>query len=209
MPEEYKDFLMAPMEGVNEQQKHLNAKRKAIQKMERLKQAKQTKIKKWESFKTEMSKHLRTEQERYDKDMQDLEVAIAAAVKEAERIEQGLPEETQEELEEMLEDQGEQELQRLLQEAREESRRNQEQIRLLQAQVQTYMQQAATPQPPAPDVGLSIETQNVKTPVTAEDQAKAKAERRARMDRVERVERQLKEKERERSPRRDSQESLD
>ena len=214
MPEEYKTFLTEPMGEVKEQQKYLNAKRKAIQRVERLKQAKLTKVRKWDSFKIEMARHLRQEQERYDKDMQEIEAAIAAAMKEAERIEQGLPEEPKDEdLESLLEDNGDADTKRQLQEAREEGKRNQEMIQQLQRQLQAYMQQENNPAGPNPGVNLGLmdSPQQIIKPKTPEEIAKEKNERRARIDRVEKMEQQLKEKdrERERSPRRDSQESLD
>ena len=204
VPDEIKGLIDEPLEGVREQQRHLNVKRKAIQKLDKLRQAKIAKGKKWDSFKAELAKHLRQEQEKFERDIQDLDVAIVEAQKEVDRIEQGLPpeDEKEDDLEELLAEDSSSDAKQMLKEAQEINKRDQEQIQRLKAQLQAYTQSAAHPTGPAPDTGMepNQSPQHVRPPKTKEQLAKEKAERRARIDKVETMQAQLG-LDRERSPR--------
>ena len=211
VPEELKSMIEEPLGEVREQQKHLNNKRRAIQKLDRLKQARVSKIKKWENFKSDLAKHLKAEQEKYDKDMESLKESINQAQIEVDRIESGMPPTEEEELDidSMLEDSTEQELRRQLLIAHQEAEKQRKTMEQMQETLQAYAH-ALKNETPAPG-GTMPEVsspQGVKEPKTKEALAKEKEARRKRMEAVEAAKRNN-ESLRERSPRRESQDSQD
>ena len=213
--------LLEPTPGdtIKEQQQELNKRRKLVQRLERLKKAKQGKTIAWKGYQEEMALMLRQEQARYDKEQEELQQAIEETQIDIDKMGQEEDEEMpkQEGTEDLLSmTAANQDLRQKLMEEQAKTTQMQNSLRELQQQFQTYMAQQISDSP-KPDASSP---QQVKLPRTAlpeekqdkPDKAKAQEtkERQARMRKVETE--MLKQKElraRERSPRRESQDSND
>lgn len=77
VPVALKDLLeKKPNEDLNTAQKQLNAKRKLLQKLDRLQAAKERKALNWEQFKESMKEHFGREKTRFETEQEELEMAI-------------------------------------------------------------------------------------------------------------------------------------
>lgn len=77
VPEDIKEYFEPKLTDIlNQDQKSLNAKRKLLQKLDRLKTAKEKKHLNWEAFKESMKEHLVRERTRYETEQQELDQAI-------------------------------------------------------------------------------------------------------------------------------------
>ena len=77
VPDALKDLLeKKPNEDLNMAQKQLNAKRKLLQKLDRLQAAKERKMLNWEQFKESMKEHFGREKIRFETEQEELEAAI-------------------------------------------------------------------------------------------------------------------------------------
>ena len=197
IPDDLKALLETNgLESVKQEQQVLNKRKKLLSKIERLKQGKVQRTQALARYKDEMIRKLRSEQERYDKEMEDIEQSIQSAQLELDKLENGLPEEEDEEdLQTLLKDPEKEILTQQLEQERQRSQQAQEQLLALQRQLQTY--KSTSTNVPYPENGdkLEIEVQD--------------AEKRARKERMKKVEEAFaKNTDRERSPRRDSQDSV-
>lgn len=87
VPEVLRDSLEPKMnEEVNLAQKHLNAKRKLIQKLERLQGAKEKKAASWTQFQEKLKEHLLAEKTRFETEQEELETAIKETRNELEKM---------------------------------------------------------------------------------------------------------------------------
>ena len=211
VPQELKEVLKDDgLEEIQEEQRSLNQKRKAITKIERLKKAKGQKQQQWETFKANLTKHLQQEREKYDKDMNELAEAIAKAEKALEDLENGVTPEKEQEMDlSMLEEEDQ-----MLKIQLEESKRAnvQYQMRLEQLEKQLQQAQAYTANQETTTAPMPKENQYGPTSPQGihkrEEDQRARQERQARMRKVQQeMDKQEKERNRERSPRRESQES--
>lgn len=77
VPKELQSYLQPkPVELIQSDQKLLNAKRKLLNKVDRLSKALTKKQEQWQSFRMQMREHLAKEQTRYESEVQDLRAAI-------------------------------------------------------------------------------------------------------------------------------------
>ena len=188
-----------PMEEIKTAQNFLNKKRRLIAKMDRLRKAKAGKVQAWQRYRENMAKTLREEQEKYEKDIESLNKTIEITQQEIDSFGDG-PEEEMEEvdtLENMLQNP---ETVRLKAELANAQARQQEMcaaMRQMQEQMKEY--QSKMTSGPMPSGTAETTAEMVK-------EAAKEAERIARLARMKKVEDQLY-KDRERSPRRESQDS--
>ena len=90
VPEALKELLEPKMtEEVNVAQRQLNAKRKLIQKLERLQNAKERKIQNWDKFQEQLKEHLAAERVKFDTDQDELEKAIKETQSEIDKLKNG------------------------------------------------------------------------------------------------------------------------
>ena len=211
IPDELKTILQQDgMEELKAEQRSLNQKRKAYQKLERLKKAKSQKKVQWDTFRSDMHKHLLQEQEKFQKDQEELDLAIAKAQKDIENIENGtMVDMESEDLEELLAEgssSGDAELRQQLEMAQKQNAEFQAQLKMMSSQLHAYTSRADNIGTPSnPEKMGQMSPQNLNTAKDHEKEAKQKAERHARMKKVQDEMLRQQNSDRERSPRRDSQ----
>ena len=87
VPDEVKQLIEEnPLEQVKSAQSFLNKKRRLIAKLERLRNAKASKAQAWQKYRELLAKSLKEEQERYEKDVEDLTKAIETTQMELDRV---------------------------------------------------------------------------------------------------------------------------
>ena len=80
IPDDLKEYFEPKLnEQINLDQRALNAKRKILQKIDRLKTAKEKKQQNWELFKESMREHVIKERTRFESDQQDIDQALQEA----------------------------------------------------------------------------------------------------------------------------------
>lgn len=80
IPDDLKEYFEPKLnEQINQDQRALNAKRKILQKIDRLKTAKEKKQQNWELFKESMREHVIKERTRFESDQQDIDQALQEA----------------------------------------------------------------------------------------------------------------------------------
>ena len=90
VPEALRELLEPKMtEEVNVAQRQLNAKRKLIQKLDRLQNAKERKIQNWDKFQEQLKEHLAAERVKFDNDQDELEKAIKDTQQELDKLKNG------------------------------------------------------------------------------------------------------------------------
>ena len=198
------------MEEIKQEQRSLNQRKRAYQKLERLKRAKGQKKQQWEIFRSDLHKHLNQEMEKYQKDLAEIDAAIAKAQKDIDAIEsrQALEAESTEDLENLLE--GDAEIRSQLESAQKQNAEYEARLRQMSQQLQAYASSSTTPTPlPAEkEFGTSSPQQGQKMKeIQEEKDKKARTERQARIKQVEDMMKLQNPPDRERSPRRESQES--
>ena len=181
---------------IKTEQQALNRRKKLALKLERLKQAKTNGITQWAQYREKMAARIKEEKSKFDKDQEEIAAAIQETQIALDKLVQGGDEDLEEEEEDLssiLKDTEKEQMAKDLAQANTRNEQALQQIATMQRQLQAYAAAAAvaTPMP------------EEKTPGTREAKD---VERLARQERMRKVEEQL-QKDRERSPRRESQES--
>ena len=207
VPEQVKELLSeGNMDSLKSEQAHLNKRKKLAAKLDRLKKARQLKTRQWAKYREDMSKKLKEEQDRFDREQQEITESIQETQAALDKLMSGMEDSEPEspDLEAMLQDPDKAGLMQELQKARKQNEESMKQMQLMQQQLQVYASQAAhqpqlIPSSPSQSPGIN----------DLRDQKEE--ERKERQRRIQLVEDQKKrelESDRERSPRRDSQDSF-
>ena len=204
-PDDIKNsFQEDPMMELKSEQQQLNKRRKILAKIERLKGAQANKAQAWSTYKEELMKSYRREQEKQEKDQKEIAEAMLAAQEELNRLEAGEVEEKMEapDVADLIFAEKDAEKDRLaaeLAQAKEDNHKQQQ--AMLQLQMQMNALSAQISQQPVAKIGEATEERII----NLDEKEK---ERQARLKRIEQVEQAKKKQElqdRERSPRRESQ----
>ena len=211
VPDELKTYFQeGEMESLRSEQSVLNKKKKMAAKVDRLRNAKALKTRQWTSYKEELTKKFKKEQDKHEREQEELSAAIIEAQAALDRFTAGEEESENapsEDLVTLLADPEKIQMAQDLEHAQRKEKNAMEliqeqsrQMAQMQAQLQAYSSQSAAinldpPAPTSPSNALS------------EVREQAKKDRRARMKLVEDTKQKIDGTDRERSPRRDSQES--
>ena len=203
IPDEMKALLeIDGMQAVKQEQQALNRKKKLVLKLERLKLAKTSKTQALARYKEDILKKLRSEQDRYEKEMEELEQSIQQTQLELDKMENGMSEdESEEDLDKILQDPEKLKMAQELEDERKRNQQAQNQLLVLKEQIKTY--QANAGNVPFPEETATPDNAAIKEAQKEEEEA-----RRRRRERIKKVDNAFKDADaRERSPRRESQDS--
>ena len=202
VPDEIKQILDdGGMQEIKQEQQSLNKRKKLALKLERLKQAKATKVAQWTKYREKMALRLQEEKDKFEKDQADLDKSIAETQHAIDIFGEEEEPASAPDPEMLLQDPEKIQLTKDLEQARQYQKHAMAQMEEMKKQ-QAHMQQQLQAYAAAVSTNTPPENEMV-DPSVAEAREAAKT---ARQERIRRVEDQMrKDAQRERSPRRESQ----
>ena len=208
VPEEIKAILDdGGLQDLKDEQQSLNKRRKLVLKLDRLKRAKAQKIAQWAQYKERMALKLKEEQEKFDRDQSTLIKAIEETQLAIDTFgdEENVPEPMEPEF--LLQDPEKIRMAKELELAQKKQQETMHQMAEMQKRQDMMMQQLqAYTAAHAASTPTAVEPT---TPAVEETRDAAAKARQERQERMRKVEQQMRiDQERERSPRRESQDSL-